>query len=364
MAFATTTALLGIVSFAPLSSSTYDPALAGTLLLVSDAAYCGDSAHGGTASIVDWSCPPCMEASASATSGVRLDGVRTFENDTQQTFGFAGRLGKQTVLVALRGSVLPQNFVDDHDQALVPAAGPEGRIRWAGAGVHEGMYRSYRSIEQPMMAAVAALLRSAPAETAMTILVSGHSLGAGQAVYASAVIAGAYPQHRVLLYSFGTPRPGSRAFAEVLNNTLPNLEAFAVAHRADTVPQCGIYPAPCGELQKGLHQIKTNVWYPADLVAPGAHLQPGQPPLGGWIKCDGSGEDPRCQDSLLKEPKLLNWNDHNIYFNHSMYCCDRVGRGGKPPHCKFPFPTAGMGSRRELADDDSGVANGKYHPNE
>eukprot|EP01052_Picozoa_sp_SAG31_P032340 SAG31_NODE_3537_length_4145_cov_3.205141_4_plen_354_part_00 len=322
------------------SSNEYNPGLAEALLLASDAAYCGDSKHGGTGTIVDWSCPPCAEAASGGTP-IRLHEVVPFENLTQQTFGFAGRLSKDTVVVSLRGSVLAQNFADDHDEMLVPAHGSAaGRARWPGARVHNGMYRSYRSLEQPMLAAVARLLESSPPDT--TVLVTGHSLGAGQAVYGSAVIAAAYPRHNVVLYSFGTPRPGDVAFAKALNSTLPNLSTYAVTHRADIVPQCGIYPAPCSELRKGLRQIKTNIWYPGDVavsIATRKRIHGGQSPEGGWIECDGTGEDPDCQDSLLKYPKLFNWNDHNNYFNHSMYCCGKYGHGGKAPRCMFPFPS-------------------------
>lgn len=49
----------------------YDPSRSMQLALHSDTAYCGDdvSGHGSTASIANWSCPPCRNP---AFAGVRV----------------------------------------------------------------------------------------------------------------------------------------------------------------------------------------------------------------------------------------------------------------------------------------------------
>ena len=164
---------------------------------------------------------------------------------------------------------------------------------------------------------------------------TGHSLGAGQAVYGAYDLALAYPSTMVTAYSFGTPRPGDKDFAAALNAT-KNLELYPVAHRADTVPQCGIHPAPCDELALGLHQVARNVWYPDGLPVPG--VPPGKTPPE-YVVCDGSGEDPGCQDSVPQ--KELNWADHDYYLRHAMWCCNStaVPRGSQQPveGCSFPF---------------------------
>ena len=156
---------------------------------------------------------------------------------------------------------------------------------------------------------------------------TGHSMGAAQAVYGGDEIARQFPDTKVTVYSFGTPRPGDIAFAHRIH-ALPNLETWAVAHRADTVPQCGIDTPPCDERALGYHQVLGNVWYPDGLS--------GAPPVTAakpYYVCDGTGEDPQCQDEV--DQRLLNWNDHDLYLNHSMWCCPKGARG--PKGCAFPF---------------------------
>ena len=311
---------------APAARSAYDSALARRLLLLSDAAYCGDDQHGGTSSIVAFTCPACVAAVA---AGGQVRSIATIQNATRQTMSFVGlaaegwgaAAGPPKVVVVFRGSVLKVNFADDADQAL--------HLLPQGGRVHRGMYTSYSSIAAGTNAAVRTILAANPSVREIIATGHSHNLGAGQAVFSADELAAVHPSLSVVMYSFGTPRPGDLAFAQRLNKTA-NLQAWAVAHRADTVPQCGIHKTPCDERKLGLHQIATNIWYPAGL----AGRSPGVPE---YVQCDGSGQDPTCQDRVPQ--KLLNWNDHNRYLNHSMYCCSNnsIYTAGKPG-CSFPFP--------------------------
>jgi hypothetical protein len=272
--------LLLLVGLPGVYTGGFDPRLAQQLILLSDAAYCGDSrSASGTESLAGWSCPPCA---AAAELGAEVRGITIFANNSRAAFGFTGLLRGGEVLVSFRGSVLGPNYEDDADQALLTVPGRRGKV-------HRGMWDSYSSISTPMLASVRALMGAADPPT--QIIVCGHSLGAGQAVYGAYDLALQYPNTTVTSYSFGTPRPGDKVFAATLNAT-QNLLTFPVTHRADTVPQCGIHPAPCDELALGLHQIATNIWYPAGLPVP------GNPSPPDFIVCDGSGEDSRCQDSV------------------------------------------------------------------
>ena len=102
----------------------------------------------------------------------------------------------------------------------------------------------------------------------------------------------------------------------------PNLSTDETPQPARNYSSCHV---------KGLdqrRQIGTDVWYPAGLAPAGP---------AGYVLCDGSGEDPRCEDGV--DRFMLNWNDHCLYLDHSMWCCDsedttaKVGKG-----CRFPFP--------------------------
>lgn len=292
----------------------YSEALAKKLILLSDAAYCGDDSHGSTKGITQWTCAPCLSAA-------KLSDVTVFGNATRQTFGLAGVTDGwaegQHILVSFRGSVLNQNYIDDADTKLI--ANPNGR---AGR-IHRGFSNAYSSMSSEMLEQVGALM--ARYSEAKGIFVTGHSLGASEAVLAADDLSFTYPDVKVTMYSFGTPKTGDVSFAQRLNAT-DNLETWAVAHRADTVPQCGIGSPPCHELDN-YHQIARNVWYPDGLV----------PKVGtsDYVICDGSGEDAHCQNSVKKS--LLNWNDHNLYLGHTMYCCDGGDHGTSGKGCPFPF---------------------------
>ena len=60
-------------------------------------------------------------------------------------------------------------------------------------------------------------------------------------------------------------------------------------------------------------------------------------PITDFVQCDGSGEDPGCQDRVAA--KELNWGDHNYYMQHYMWCCSARGNGTAPgqPGCAFAF---------------------------
>ena len=234
----------------------FNPDEAELMVMVADAAYCGDASHpvggAGAQSIENWSCPACQAARAhtAATGGAgALTDVAIFEDRTRQTFGFVGVSGgwssdmaeaeaetveagpeatEQRIIVSFRGSVLLLNFLDDARGALVPHP--------RGGHVHEGCYGSFKSMSAQMMKRLETL-RAKYSKVSM-IMVTGHSLGATQAVYGAEEIALAYPDTQVHLYSFGTMRPGDARYATRIS-TIENLRTTPIAHRADPVPQRG-----------------------------------------------------------------------------------------------------------------------------
>jgi hypothetical protein len=350
----------------------FDPSEAELMVKVADAAYCGDSNHpaggAGGRSIVDWSCPACEAArthTAGATGGGpgALSDVAIFEDRSRQTFGFVGvsdgwpaastqaaeagfnGTSEQRIVVSFRGSVLLFNFLDDVRGALVPHP--------RGGRVHEGCYGSFKSMASQMMKRLDTLRAKHPKVN--RIMVTGHSLGATQSVYGAEEIALAYPDAQVHLYSFGTMRPGDARYATRVGS-IANLRTTPVAHRADPVPQRGNGTKDRGE---GYQQIGGNVWYHDDLPLPSTAWQQRrqrrrQQQVGDWrehwVECDGTGEDPLCQDSL--PVSVLHGPDHDLYIGHAMWCCNgtRWANASQtspaPAGCVFPFPPPPVSRQR------------------
>ena len=289
--------------------------------MYADAAYCGDAEHGSAQPIANWSCEPC-----NVSAVVHLLGIAS--SAERQTLAFVAvesMSGRTNIVASFRGSVLPVNFADDQDQVLTPWLLAQGQV-------HRGLHRSFASLEP---AFTTHLQRAMLAYPGAPIFVTGHSMGAAQAVYAATAIAHNHSNVNVTIIGFGTPRPGDAAFAAYVGS-LPNLNSWAITHRADIVPQCGIFPAPCDDAALGFQQIHTNIWFAEDMVTPPLL------PLA-FRMCDGSGEDPTCEDAV--DALALNWQDHNFYLQHSMWCC-AAGKPSGVDGCAFPFPDS---SRSPLA---------------
>ena len=132
------------------------------------------------------------------------------------------------------------------------------------------------------------------------ILVTGHSLGAGQAVVAALDLATLYPAIPVTMYTFGTPRVGDAAHAKAIRDQT-NLATFVIAHRADAEPRCPNLstdetPHPLRNYSSchttsgdRRHQVGRGVWYPDGLAPVGPE---------GYVLCDGTGEDETCIDGV------------------------------------------------------------------
>lgn len=322
---------VSVLAAASASPGDYDSSAAETLILAADAAYCGDYTYpkgeqggdkGGAKSIADWDCPPCKVAAARGKGGA-LSSVTILNNKARQTFAFVAVSDgwpEKRIVVAFRGSVLLVNGIDDLDSKLVKVD--------RGGMVGHGWYKSYQTLHDDMFTAVAALRKKYP--SIKDIMVTGHSLGATQAIYAADDLASEYPGAEVHVYAFGTFRPGDADFAARVKATA-NLHTHEVAHRNDGIPQSV-------SVKDGYRHLDGGAWYPDGLpVARGAH-QVGDGILG-YVLCDG-GEDPLCQDSVASGTSNL--HDHDDYLGHAMWCCNgtvwKEGKNPQPAGCSFPFP--------------------------
>jgi hypothetical protein len=98
--------------------------------------------------------------------------------------------------------------------------------------VHEGMYRSYLTMESQMISSLRSLLFK---HTTAGIIVTGHSLGGAQATYAAMAIKEKIkPGVPIYFYTFASPRTGNQAWSDYVMKTFPDY--FRVTHTNDIVP--------------------------------------------------------------------------------------------------------------------------------
>jgi predicted lipase len=86
--------------------------------------------------------------------------------------------------------------------------------------VHHGFCEYYRSLAQlGMPEQIAALVTKYPK---YKVVLTGHSLGGAAATIAAADLAlrFALPRSKLLLYTYGAPRPGDAGFAELVANNI------------------------------------------------------------------------------------------------------------------------------------------------
>ncbi|CAD5218226.1 unnamed protein product [Bursaphelenchus okinawaensis] len=129
-----------------------------------------------------------------------------------------------------------------------------------------------------------------------TVYVAGMSLGGAlSSVYAGeAIVVDGIEAERIKYVTFGQPRTGDGAYAEALNQLLP--EAYRVVDRHDLVPQI---PWTDFEHENYTHH-GVEVWYPQ------------RARVGKAYRVSNVTEDPEGQDSV---PKLeLTALDHLYYY--------------------------------------------------
>ncbi|KAI8069605.1 hypothetical protein BC940DRAFT_236594 [Gongronella butleri] len=212
----------------------------------------------------------------------------TFDSETYDTTGYVvSSASKKVIYISFRGSshakeeeksqlidALCDNMSDLMPYPAVP-----------GAKVHTGFYESYAEVQSIVVPTVASILANHPD---YTVELTGHSLGAAQSLaatldlYQRIEILG---RHNLILYNYGQPRLGDKAFAAYAANT--GLTHNRVVHHADVVPN--LPPIAMGYLHSGLeYWIKNENGSYTNL-------------------CPASFENPHCSDSLAA---LGNIEDH------------------------------------------------------
>lgn len=135
------------------------------------------------------------------------------------------------MVLAFRGTEsllsVPADWLTNLDASLavpdwLPAAGNEP------PKAHRGFLRAYEAVRPTVLAAVEDIRPD-------RIHVTGHSLGGALATLAALDIKTQYPNVRVTMYSFGSPRVGDAAFASLYDRTIR--DSHRVVHEGDRAPE-------------------------------------------------------------------------------------------------------------------------------
>lgn len=268
----------------------YDPALASLLLDMSNVAYCGEE------SVRAWDCKPCKRYHTENTTVItgRFGGFgKTQDWMTQAVvtpiaIDAAGTIG---IVVAFRGSANDLNWMEDF---YIAKMAPNNDIYKVcpKCRVHSGFYNSWVSLAVKVTAAVKNLQKQ---YSEAPILVTGHSLGAAQAVLAAVHL---YYGERLAVryvYTYGQPRVGNEAWHQFFNGVhTTNGTAYRITHHMDPVPHL----PPKGFL--GFVHTATEVFY-------------GNDSNGTHTICDDSGEDRHCANKHNFLSCLSHPQDHTDY---------------------------------------------------
>ncbi|KJE98200.1 lipase [Capsaspora owczarzaki ATCC 30864] len=262
----------------------YDPNLANIMTTFSASAYCPP------AQLQAWNCPSCVSnplIKDFSVSAVITDAVL----GTQVYVGTLDAI--QGILVVFRGSSNIQNWIDDFYFFQTDFAYPGCP---STCRVHRGFYDSYNStVTKGLLTELAKLKTSHPT---YTTYVTGHSLGAAQAVFAAIQLAVDYG-HNVVMYNMGEPRVGNKAFSQYFGIHVPN--TYRIVHYNDIVPHL---PPQFNHTVEEFHHICTEYFQDQN----DANVR----------KCDSSCEDPTCMDSI--PATHYSAEAHTVYLTIPMEC--------------------------------------------
>ncbi|GAB4815834.1 hypothetical protein N2152v2_002880 [Parachlorella kessleri] len=101
-----------------------------------------------------------------------------------------------------------------------------------------GFFKSFTAHDfgERMLSKVGGLLEASQADTSqLTFYLTGHSLGGAVAMLAAYEVHKRWPASRIVVYTFGAPRVGNLAWANVYSEAVP--ETWAVVNHQDPVPR-------------------------------------------------------------------------------------------------------------------------------
>ncbi|KAI9437657.1 alpha/beta-hydrolase [Lactarius indigo] len=218
--------------------------------------------------------------------------VESFSNLLTHAHGLVARdEARREIVVAFRGSHEPADVLTDGNLVLAPlvSRGVEDNT----ACVHAGFLFSYNSVRSVVLDAVREQLRAFPG---YVVVLTGHSLGGALASLAALSVKSNFPWVAVRLFTFGQPRTGDGAFADLLESIVGRDNIFRAVHTWDGVPT--VVPEYLG------YRHHANEYWQFQEPASVSTVR----------RCEGQ-EDPECSHSI---PSLGINPAHGVYFGQVM----------------------------------------------
>lgn len=253
--------LVGALSLR-VNDTVWDPQEATDFAKYSFAAYCPDS------SIMDRSCWYC-------DPNTRILGTK--KHTHCETYVGVSEADERIVVV-FRGTDNMRNWLQDAN--ILPK-----KAQFGGHSVlvHQGFLDSYRALRDYVLKQVKHLRELHPD---FTVYLTGHSLGGAQATLMALDLSYNHDMEDLFVYSFGSPRIGDNAFANLFNKRLGDRH-WRVVHYRDVVP----------------HNPSSSIGY--------RHVAREVLEHNGYKVCKHSGEDKHCSAKYWR----LSAKDHSRYMH-------------------------------------------------
>ncbi|KAI9596412.1 Alpha/Beta hydrolase protein [Syncephalis fuscata] len=265
-----------------------------------------------------WNCGPRCEG---LTAGTNF--VRDFYDQGTNTYAYIATNDKyQRIIVSFRGSVDVSSWIQNLNFGKTQVGWLKNNDAW----VHAGFLNCYEAIRNDLKSEIASLVKLYPK---YTVTFTGHSLGAALAVLASVDARISTPSVYQQTVTFGEPRVGNPAFANMASALLKQAVSsrtggyipspVRVVNYDDIVPRL---PPTMFDYQ----HHDTELWISTDKGDQASLCESGK-----------QQEDPNCARS---KSASINVDRHNNYFGVLM------GRSGP---CTVSAPTFGSSVNKSAA---------------
>lgn len=154
------------------------------------------------------------------------------ENENSLVVAFRGSISmiNATTNLKIFQTEINNNFWYTGDLRFVNPS--QEKLRFCSTSVHSGFLRSYLAVRKNLISEILEAMNKRNKDC--VIFFTGHSLGAALATLCCLEIKCRY-QFEVQIYTFGSPRVGSRAFAQLFNDLMPKRNSFRMVFESDIV---------------------------------------------------------------------------------------------------------------------------------